>query len=372
MKRTTFIFILLVQLLVFAGCKHTGNTSKQNAGQLKYAQLLELDTHEGYTVATLKDPWHRGATLHTYVLVPCDAKLPATLPKGTLVRTPVSRALVYSSVHTSLMRELGAYNALKGVVDAQYFNDTTIERGIKSGALTDCGSSMTPNIEKVIEMRPDAILLSPYQDANYGQVTKLNIPLIECADYMEHTPLGRAEWIKFYGELFGARDKADSIFNIVVHEYEATKTNLAKVKGKKPVVLTENVISGVWNVPGGQSYMARLIVDAGGDYPWAADTSTGSLSLDFNQVLAKAKNADIWLIKSFNINTYNDLGRSYELNNRFDAFTQRHVWVCNTATSHFFDRFPFHPEVLLREYAAIFHPQEFSGVKTQFFNPMTE
>lgn len=358
--------------LVLMGCqgRSAGRGHAPGTDSLvTHARLLHMERGQGFTRVTVDDPWNPGAVLATYVLVPRGQELPAELPQGTLVRTPLEHALVYSSVHTGVMKELGAFAAVRGVVDAQYFNDSTVARGIAAGVITDCGSSMQPTIEKVINMKPDAILLSPYQDAAYGQITKLGTPIIECADYMESTPLGRAEWIKFYGELTGQRHRADSIFNAVEQRYNDLKRQVAAHKGKRPVVLTENVISGVWNVPGGHSYMARLIIDAGGVYPWADDTSTGSLSLDFNQVLAVAQKADVWLIKSFNIRSLEQLRGSYALNDRFEAFKQGRVYGCDTNATHFFERFPFHPDVLLTEYYNIFYvPAE--RRQLQFFDQL--
>lgn len=359
-------------LLLLAACRGTGNDNglkTSGASVITEAKLISI-THarEGYTRVDIKDPWNTGKTLHTYILVPSSQQLPPDLPReGTVVRTPVKNVLVYSSVHSSVLRELGGGDAVGGVCDAQYFNDSIIAAGLKAGTITDCGNSMQPTVEKVIEMKPDAILLSPYQDATYGQITKLNVPIVECADYMEYTPLGRAEWIKFYGELLGVPQLADSIYRKVVADYNKVKETVQSKNLKRPMILTENLISGIWNVPGGQSYMARFIMDAGGDYPWADDKNTGSLTLDFNQVLARAQAADYWLLKSPAINSLADLKGSYSLNDQFKAFKTGNVWVCNTSTSHFFDRFPFHPEVLLQEYFKIFHPEEETSYELQFF-----
>jgi iron complex transport system substrate-binding protein len=342
--------------------------TKSSDSIITEAKLITINHADGYTQVNITDPWNRGKTLHSYVLVPRDSELPANLPEGTLVRTPVKNVLVYSSVHSSVLRELGAGDAVKGVCDAQYFNDSIIAEGLADGAITDCGNSMQPTVEKVIAMKPDAILLSPYQDATYGQITKLDIPIIECADYMEYTPLGRAEWIKFYGELVGKPELADSIYHDVVEKYNAVKEAVANQNLKRPLILTENVISGIWNVPGGQSYMAQYIKDAGGEHPWADDENTGSLTLDFNQVLAKAQKADYWLLKSPNIKTLADLKGSYSLNDQFEAYKSGNVYVCDTNTTHFFDRFPFHPEVLLQEYFVIFHPEVATDYKLQFFH----
>ncbi len=369
-QRFYSLALMALMLALTTSCFRSGNSTGQVLdGQdsvITTARLLSMQREARYTVVTVGDPW-KGGVLHRYVLVPRDSTLPDDLPDGTLVRTPVSRALVYSSVHTSLLNELGSIDAVRGVVDSQYFNDSTISAGLQSGTIADCGNSMNPTVEKVIDMQPDAILLSPYQDASYGQIAKLDIPIIECADYLEYDPLGRAEWVKFYGELVGKRAEADSLYAAVVAAYNDMKQKAAGAD-THPTVVTEMVISGVWNVPGGQSYMARILNDAGGKYMFADDGNTGSLALDFNQVLAVAQNADYWFIKWTNINSLKDLQGANELNREMAAFQNGRVYVCDTDKTRFFDRIPFHPEVLLREFAAIMHPELFPGFTNQMYH----
>ncbi len=339
--------------LALVACTGEGNTGSDEGNMTTQAQLLSMVRHNGYTVATIKNPWGEGI-LHQYVLVAQGAALPDSLPEGTVVRTPVKNALVYSVVHSGLLAELGCPEVVKGIVDARYYSDSLVLAGLENGSIKDCGSSMAPSFEKVIELNPDAIMLSPYQNGNYGPIEKLRTAIIECADYMEQTPLGRAEWIKFYGALVGRERQADSIYNAVETAYNTLRQQRAEQGKNHPKVLTETVISGVWNVPGGQSYMARLIQDAGGIYPWADDEHNGSLSLDFNQVLAKAQDADVWLVKSFNIHSYDDIKDAYSLNDRFAAFKNRRVYTCDTNETHLFERFPFHPELLLQDFCNIF------------------
>ena len=363
------ILPLLTVLLLFSSCFRNGKSDlslHEQDSVITSARLLSMQRAADYTLVTIADPW-KGGVLHRYVLVPAAAQLPADLPEGTVVRTPVKNALVYSSVHTSLMNELGAIDAVHGVVDKQYFNDSIIASGLAAGTIADCGNSMNPTVERVIDMQPDAILLSPYQDASYGQIAKLDIPIIECADYLEYDPLGRAEWMKFYGELVGKREQADSLYDAVVTAYNDMKEKAAGAK-THPTVVTEMVISGIWNVPGGQSYMARILTDAGARYLWADNKDTGSLALDFNQVLAVAQNADYWFIKWTNINSLKDLQGAYDLNREMAAFQNKRVYVCDTDKTRFFDRIPFHPEVLLREFAIILHPELFPGQENQMYH----
>ena len=367
--------ILFFMILALAGCGNKQSEKslpKDKNAVIEEAKLISITHESGYTKVEISDPWNTGRVLHTYILVPDEETVPENLPQGTLVRTPVKNVLVYSAVHSSVLTELGAGNAIKGVCDAQYFNDSIIDSKIESGDIVDCGNSMQPTIEKVISMKPDAIMLSPYQDASYGQIAKLNVPIIECADYMEYTPLGRAEWIKFYGELVGQPQVADSIYKTVVNKYNKIKDRVSSTGETRPLVLTENIISGIWNVPGGKSYMAQFIKDAGGDYPWSDDSHTGSLTLDFNQVLAKAQQASIWLIKAPAIHSLSDLKNSYSLNDKFRAYELGNVYVCDTDNTHFFDRFPFHPELLLEEYYQIFHNGDNNSMNLQFFTKIQQ
>ena len=369
-KRYLLTLFSFAALMLLASCFRNGhnadNALDSRDSVITAAKLLSMQRTPDYTIVTVGDPW-KGGVLHRYVLVPRDKDLPANLPEGTVVRTPISNALVYSSVHTSLLSELGCLDVVKGVVDKQYFIDSTLVAGINAGTIADCGNSMNPTVERVIDMQPDAILLSPYQDASYGQIAKMDIPIIECADYLEYDPLGRAEWIKFYGELVGKRDEADSLYSAVVNAYNDVKQKASGAE-THPTVVTEMVISGIWNVPGGQSYMARILTDAGSRYLWADDKNTGSLPLDFNQVLAVAQDADYWFIKWTNINSLKDLQGAFDLNKEMAAFKNKRVYVCDTDKTRFFDRIPFHPELLLQEFAAILHPELFPDYQNQMYH----
>ena len=365
--------ILLFCCLSIALCACGGHKdgSKIAGNIVSTAEEITIVKHDGYTTVEVKNPWKTGGLLQTYVLVSREKPLPKNLPEGTVVKVPLQKVLVYSSVHASVIKELGEFSTIKGVCDAQYFNMPEVSAGLKLGKIVDAGNSLQPTMEKIVSMAPDAIILSPFQNAGYGTLTNLGIPIIESADYMESTPLGRAEWVKFFGLLYGKEAEADSIFKSVESRYNALKTEASKVK-RRPTVLSEMVLSGVWNVPGGNSYMAHCFADAGAAYPWAGDKSTGSLSLDFSQVLDKAQNADFWIIKSFNIKTYKNLASQYPLNSQFVAFKHKQVYCCNTVGTTLFEDFPFHPDVLLHEFIVIFHPELDNGYKLKYFQPLAD
>lgn len=366
--------LLCIVAPLLTACSGTGSSKASDSAannEVTIAKMLTIERHADYTLVVIADPWHPGRELHRYVLVPKASTLPAQLPEGTVIRTPVSNAVVYSSVHAGVLKELGALSVVKGVADAEYYKIPEIKSALQSGSVVNVGSSMSPVIERVVQMRPEVIMLSPFQNGGYGALSSLGIPIVECADYMELSPLGRAEWIKFFGELVARRDEADKIFAATVNAYNGVKAKLHKVS-TKPKVITEMLTSGVWFVPGGKSYMAQFLIDAGAEYPWSDRAETGSVQLDFSQVFAKAHDADYWLIKSSTIRTRHDLEQENHLYTKFQAYKQHQVWCCNTEETSFFEEFPFHPERLLSEYAAMFHPEVMGDYKMMYFKRITQ
>ena len=190
------------------------------------------------------------------------------------------------------------------------------------------------------------------------------------ADYMENTPLGRAEWIRFIGLLFDKEMQADSIFSEVEKKYLSLK-DLAGSVSVRPTVISETMTSGVWYLPGGASYKAAMYADAAADYPWADDKSSGSLALDFPQVLDKAENADIWLVTSYGKElTARDFLDIYVHNDRFAAYKNKGVYFVNSAEAEMFEETPFHPDLLLKEYIKLFHPELLPDYELRYYKPL--
>lgn len=326
---------------------------------LKYATDLKLTEHEGYTEAAVRNPWDTTRTLHRYYLVDRDAPLPEGLADGSVIRVPVTNALIYSTVHNGLVNELGALDAIGGVCDAQYNTIPAIVDGIASGRIADCGNGMSPNLEKILALRPQVIMLSPFENNDrYGKVGELGIPIVECADYMENSPLARAEWVKFYGRLFGRTAEADSMFADTERRYLALKEVTAGTT-LRPRVLIDQQYGQVWHVPGGASTMGIYITDAGGINPFGDNTTSGSIPLAPEKVLADAYNADVWLLRynQATPKTLAELAADAPVNSQFAAFKSGNVWGCNTSVSGFYEETPYHPDRLLADLISILHPE---------------
>ncbi len=362
MKRYT-LFICLITALLLSSCggrsKVASSTVDGDTIPLRYADNLTLIAYPDYTVAILRNPWDTLKTLHTYILVPKTKALPESLPEGTIVRTPLTKSVIYSSVHCGLIDKLGAFNSIAGVCDLKYIKLSSIHEACTQGAIIDCGDAMNPDMEKIIDLHPDAVLLSPFENSGgYGRVEKLNIPIIECADYMETSALGRAEWMRFYGLLFGAAPQADSLFSEVDSCYQHLKMR-AMLSSVSLSVLSELKSGSAWYVPGGRSTMGKLFQDACGRYAFANDTHSGSVPLAFETVFDKAGDADVWIIK-YNRDrdmTYNDLQADYIGYIGFKAFKTKNIYGCNTAKVPFYEETPFRPDYLLADLIQILHPE---------------
>ena len=467
MKKLYILLCGATAALLMAACQG-GKTAAADAEagdtlEMKYAKLLTIVKHgdgeeasdaaEGidyqYAEAIIANPWKAGTMLHRYILIPKGeegdktvamlAKRRSTGARCTTdtVRTPVERSAVFIAPHCQLMYELGCQQAIRGVCDLNYINIPDVRKRAASAGnassekasfgnafagnassgnpsaqntIVDCGSSMAPDIERIIALKPEAILVSPFENSGgYGKLDKLRIPLIEAADYMESSPLGRAEWMKFYGMLFGRAKnisttaagkaseaaagkaseatagkasmtaagkaseatlpascelRADSLFAQIEKEYLDLKAEAGKLP-KGLSILTERKTGGVWYVPGGQSTIGILLKDANARYIFSDDKHSGSLPMSPEQILAKGKQVDVWAFKYFGGAPLSQaqLLQEYDGYKALAAFNRGNIYQVDTSTVPYFELTSFHPELLLREFIILAHGSRFGKLR---------
>lgn len=421
MNRKIYIFGALLALLVLTACQGgkttAGEAEEGDTLKMKYAKLLTIvkhgekgtaslnndaeDADYQYAEVNVANPWKAGTLLHRYILIPKGKEGDETVARLALqrtsgmgcttdtVRTPVERSAVFIAPHCQLMYEMGCQQAIRGVCDLDYINipdvkkRAALSRNAAAGktsagnSIVDCGSSMAPDIERIIALKPEAILLSPFENSGgYGKLDKLHVPIIEAADYMESSPLGRAEWMKFYGMLFGNEEgksngisgscepKADSLFAKIEKEYLKLKAEAAGYP-KGLSILTERKTGSVWYVPGGQSTIGILLKDANARYIFEDDEHSGSLAMSPEQILAKGKQVDVWAFKYFGGAPLSQaqLFQEYDGYKALAAFSRGNIYQVDTSTVPYFELTSFHPELLLREFIILAHGERFGKLK---------
>ena len=438
MNRNIYIFGALLALLVLTACQGgkttAGEAEEGDTLKMKYAKLLTIvkygekgtassdkdaeDAEYQYAEVNVANPWKTGTLLHRYILIPKGKEGDKTVTRLALqrtsgmgcttdtVRTPVERSAVFIAPHCQLMYELGCQQAIRGVCDLNYINIPDVRKRAASAgkassgnasaqnSIVDCGSSMAPDIERIIALKPEAILVSPFENSGgYGKLDKLHIPIIEAADYMESSPLGRAEWMKFYGMLFGKDKnisttvagkalttvagkaseatlpascelKADSLFAKIEKEYLKLKAEAGKLP-KGLSILTERKTGNVWYVPGGQSTIGILLKDANARYIFSDDKHSGSLPMSPEQILAKGSQVDVWAFKYFGGAPLSQvqLLQEYDGYKALAAFSRGNIYQVDTSTVPYFELTSFHPELLLREFIILAHGSRFGKLK---------
>ena len=430
MNRKKYIFGALLALLVLTACQGgkttAGEAEEGDTLKMEYAKLLTIVKHGEKGTASLDEdaesaeyqyaevnvanPWKVGTLLHRYILIPKGEEGDKTVTRlaqqrtsgagcvTDTVRTPVERSAVFIAPHCQLMYELGCQQAIRGVCDLNYINIPDVRKRAASAgnassgnasaqnSIVDCGSSMAPDIERIIALKPEAILVSPFENSGgYGKLDKLRIPLIEAADYMESSPLGRAEWMKFYGMLFG-KDKnisttvagkaseatlpascelrADSLFAQIEKEYLKLKAEAGKLP-KGLSILTERKTGNVWYVPGGQSTIGILLKDANARYIFSDDKHSGSLPMSPEQILAKGSQVDVWAFKYFGGAPLSQvqLLQEYDGYKALAAFSRGNIYQVDTSMVPYFELTSFHPELLLREFIILAHGERFGKLR---------
>ena len=351
--------------------KQTSSKEALSSDSIQYAQGFTVQRFDTYIMVEVRDTWDSTRLLQRYLLVDRTKSVPGGLPKGTIVKVPVKDIVIYTSVHAAIIDQLHETDKVIGVCEPRYMDTPAIQEGIQAGRIADLGEATSPNIEKMIEIGAELVIASPFQNSSYGPVEKIGIPIIEGADYMEAFPLGRTEWIRFYGLLFGKEEMADSIFKETEQAYLSLKDLTANIDNR-PTVLSEKKFGSSWYVPSGDSYMAHLIEDAGADYMFKDLPGAGSTPLAFETVFDKAIHADIWLVKYNQSSemTYNDLRSEYTPYENFDAFKKKRIYTCNTGAVPYYEEFPIHPEYLLKDLIWIFHPELVFGYSPRYFREM--
>lgn len=361
-------FVLLLALVLLSAChvRQPEEPLRQTDASTRYASLLQMeDLDNGMTLCRIQNPWQPERIAMQYLLIPGDTLSDKELDEiehhyGRIqtLHTPLRQQAITASCYAALYDELNALEYIGVLCDADYILNPQVLALLENGKIVEAGGSMAPNPEIILSAGSEAIWVTPYDAGSQAMISAIlpQIPIIYCADYQETSPLGRAEWMRFYGRLVNKGPEADKLFLEIETHYnqlEERGGTREMPKGQRgPAILPELPYGATWYIPGGRSSSSYIYQDAGFLYPWADDTHGGSLALSAEAVFAKANEADVWVFKYFDPDTCwtlpNLLGQN-PLFGQFKAAQTGQVFGCNTARSDYFEVAPFHPELILDE-----------------------
>lgn len=365
-RYTAFWVMLLCIGPALSGCHNAHNQQKTNvvavADKPAYAQGFTLQQEGQFTRLNILNPWNKNQCMFSCLLVPESTDTTAMQLNGNVLFTPVRSMICLSSTQWMGISLLGGMDHIKGISEASFVRDETMQFHIKQGLITEVAANNAFKAELIVNIHPDAILYSPDPAGIPPVLVQTGGLLVPWPDYFEQHPLGRAEWIKVCGVLLQKEQAADSMFNQISNAYLEIK-QLAAGARKRPDIFADKQFSGQWYIPGGKSYMARMFADANAHYIWEDNDATASFPLDIETIVARAGEADFWRIAHAAPENYSypELAAEHEIYSQFEAFKQKRVIFCNTSSTAYFEKGPFEPQLQLADLVACMHPELLPG-----------
>ncbi|MUP42607.1 ABC transporter substrate-binding protein [Christiangramia aestuarii] len=375
MRQIIFIFLILVSI----SCKEkTGRQAidmDSNETEIENASGFSISKFEAYSLITVKTPWPNAEEDFIYLLKEKDADIPEDLEFDQVVEVPVKRIVVTSTTHIPALEALNEEERLIGFPGLNYISSKRTRKLIDSDQITELGQNENINTEVLIDLAPDVVIGFAIDASNksFETIQKTGIPVIYNGDWTELTPLGKAEWIKFFGALFAKEKEAERIFKKIKSEYLQAK-ELAASAQTSPKVISGSMYNDQWYMPNGNSWQAQFLADANSNYLYADSEGEGSLSLAFESVLEKAESAEYW-VSSGQFKSYEQLFNESEHYRRFRAVRERNVYSVSLSRGEtggilFYELGPQRPDLILKDLIKIFHPGLLDEYDLVFYKPL--
>ena len=369
------ILKIALVLLLFVGCqpKKAADKNKIKTQQsLKYATGFTLEKNSNFTLLTVKNSFPEDHNEYNYILYKKGVVIPDSLKNYTAIEVPIKTIAVTSTTHIPSIEMLNETESLVAFAGLNYISSKKTRSRIDAGKVKELGNNNGLNTEILFELQPD-VLVGFTVDSDYK--TKDNLvangqKVIMNADWTETSPLGKAEWIKFFGALYDKNELADRLFNKIENDYLETKER-AKTALRKPTVMAGAMYQDQWFLPNGNSWAAQLIADANGEYLWAKTSGTGSLSLSFESVLVTAQNANYW-IGPAQYTSLAQMKADSENYTLFEAYKKQNVFSFSTkkgATGGviYYELAPNRPDLVLKDIVKMLHPTLLPHHSFEFF-----
>ncbi|MGC4041634.1 MAG: ABC transporter substrate-binding protein [Flavobacterium sp.] len=379
MKSTLSKITLLVLLLFFISCKTETKPEKTDSHEntVRYAKGFSIQNYDGYSIVTVKNPWPKAEKTYTYILKEKNGIVPDSLKQNLIVAVPVKSIVVTSTTHIPSLEMLDRVNSLVGFPHCDYISSEKVRARIDAGKVKELGNNQDLNTEVLLDLQPNVIIGYGIDNKNptLDNLQKSGLKVMLNGDWNEETALGKAEWIKFFGALYGKQPLAEKIFSKIEKDYLKT-LEIAKLSKTTPTVLVGDMFEDRWYLPKGTSWGSQLIKQANGNYLWQETSGTGSLSLSFETVFEKAKNADLWITSGqfSSLKEMTDMNPHYA---KFDAFAKDNVYTFSrkqgkTGGILYYELAPNRPDLVLKDLVKILHPELLQGYHPFFFEKLKQ
>ncbi len=366
--------IALIALLVACQSKKGHQSNQQTAVPDStyvpaHSKGFLVNYYKDYRQIVLNDPWGDSTKTETIAIV-SDPALKNILAQHNdyVISGSSDKWIALSSTMVNYADKLDMKHTIGGVAEPQYISDAYIQNELKNGNIKNIGLAVAPDVEVIMAMEPDFMMVSPFKDSNFKAVRAAGIPIVTNSSYLEHSPLGRAEWLVFVGELLGKGEKAKRIFRQIEQKYVHIK-RLTETVDYKPTVFTGHIYKGVWYTPAGDSYMANFFNDAGCNYIYKDSEGTGSLSLDYETIIDKAEQTEYWvlIINHPKELSYSGIRNMDDRYTDFEAFKNRQIISTNSSVSHYFEKGLLQPDVVLSDLVKALHPDLLKDYQASYF-----
>lgn len=379
MKAFLIKILLTLSLALLIGCKKENQIiTKQKTplnNTVQYAKGLEIYHHNGYSIIKITKPWPNTSKTYSYILQQKESVIPDSLKQIPIITIPIQTVVVTSTTHIPSLEMLDVEETLIGFPNTDYISSHKTQKRINAKKIKEVGNNENLNTEILINLNPDLIISYGIDDKNpsLDNLQKSGLKVILNGDWNEQTPLGKAEWIKLFGALYGLNKKADSIFTTIKKNYQSA-VELAKQSTTQPTVFSGAMHNDQWFLPEGKSWAATFIKDAHGNYLWATTTGTGSLALSFETVLEKAQNANIW-ISPAQFTSLDQMIKNNPHYNQFSAFKNKQIYSSSTKKNAkgnitYYELSPNRPDLVLKDIIKILHPELLPNHELFFFQKL--
>jgi iron complex transport system substrate-binding protein len=364
-----FAIYLLINACNTPAIKEASSATKQtNSGSqpkmlVKHARGFSVDYHADYRVLNLIRNQGPKKDTTKFALVSSSKIIPSGFDKAHIIQVPVKRIIGMSSLQIAMADFLDSPEVLIGLANLKYVNSLPVRRNIEAGKIAEVGEEGTINNEAIISLKPDLILATGTVDGNttkFQTIINAGVPVILVSEWLENTPLGRAEWVKLLAVLLNKEDLVNKKFGEIEMRYTKLAA-LAREPAKKPSIIVGMPYKGSWFVPDGTSFLSKFLIDAGASYHWSNQRGTGSMGLSFEAVAPIALQADYW-INCGTANSKADIAASDQRYTYFKPYKINTIYnfnkrVNDLGSNDYWESGVVNPHLVLSDLIKIIHPE---------------